>query len=69
MQVAEEMAQQPQAKQELYSKLMGSVTNTLISTKSSKPDKTMAVRTAGALAKATHAIYGIPVSTCKRSGS
>lgn len=63
------MSRQPQANQELYSKLMGSVTNTLISTKSSKPDKTLAMRTAGALAKATHAVYGIQVSICDPVGS
>ena len=64
VQVAEEMAKQPQSHQQLYSKLMGSVTNTLISSRSNKPEKTMAMRTAGALAKATHAIYGVQVSSC-----
>ncbi|KAK9861516.1 hypothetical protein WJX84_003424, partial [Apatococcus fuscideae] len=59
-QVAEEMAKQPQTHQELYSKMMGSVTQKLISPKSSNPEKTVAMRTIGALAKATHAIYGIP---------
>ena len=63
------MAKQPQSHQQLYSKLMGSVTSTLISSKSSKPEKTMAMRTAGALAKATHAIYGIQVSICCGLGS
>ena len=60
-QVSEEMTQQPQEQQALYSKVMGSATNELISPKSTKAEKTLAITIAGALAKATHAIYGMKV--------
>ncbi|KAK9867398.1 hypothetical protein WJX84_001490 [Apatococcus fuscideae] len=57
-QVAKEMDAHPQDHQLLHSKLMGSVTQQLISPTSSKPEKNLAMRTAGALAKATYAIHG-----------